>query len=588
MSLRNVLRGSITGLGLIVTTSLVPGQIGSAPLPAPKSVTDQLGVTNATAQDLLLPWTVGQAFEVKVYLDGAQRTLQLRPHDVRSPDFQLLVDDGNTLRQIPTPQSVTYRGNVAGDSTSEVAAALVDGQLEAAIHVTGATYYIEPANKVVPGLQNAAHFVYSAADMIGAPCGTPNTSIDNVVQPAGVKLLKSTAATVKVLKVCEIAIDATNRFYKINNSSTTNTQNAVTSMINAIDLIYSRDVEITYLVTTIIVRTTAVYTTNGASALLNQFQNRWNTQHSGVVRDIAHMFTGASSSGVAGISNLGTICRKNSAYGVTWYYSFGTRVSVAAHELGHSWSAQHCDGINPCNIMCSTVGRCSRNGTSFAPVSINRITQFKNSRNCLSNPIPPNPPLLLSINPNNVASHLSPTMSIFGSDLSMVTALTAGNIPITNFTVVDNTQIDFNLPDPFEINSHPIVATSAAGSSNPIFISVAGNHPSMLEVPVIHPRGTQLPYRAYTDRNWNVIYLFSASNAPSAFPGLVSLGIGNGFTDLTQLVLLPADSAGVAEVQLMMPNGIPPGSLYWQLVTFDPNNITTPLEVSNAAQSIVF
>jgi hypothetical protein len=61
------------------------------------------------------------------------------------------------------------------------------------------------------------------------------------------------------------------------------------------------------------------------------------------------------------------------------------RTSLSAHELGHNWQAQHCDSVNPCNIMCSGINSCQ--GTTggnlkFSPTEQNQIIAFRNAVTC--------------------------------------------------------------------------------------------------------------------------------------------------------------------------------------------------------------
>jgi hypothetical protein len=102
-------------------------------------------------------------------------------------------------------------------------------------------------------------------------------------------------------------------------------------------------------------------------------------------------------------------------------------------------------------------------------------------------------------------------------------------------------------------------------------------------------RGFPMPYRVHSDKAWFALLYVSSSNQPSSLPGVVDLKIGNGFTDLFLLSLLNADHRGVAEIQINVPGSIPISTTFHlQAITFDVNNFTLPLEVSNsqAAQVI--
>jgi hypothetical protein len=74
----------------------------------------------------------------------------------------------------------------------------------------------------------------------------------------------------------------------------------------------------------------------------------------------------------------------------------GNRQALSAHELGHNWSATHCDGNASCHIMCATLGGCSGIGggnLKFGPNASNQIIAYRNSVGCdTPAPLPLQPP----------------------------------------------------------------------------------------------------------------------------------------------------------------------------------------------------
>ena len=103
--------------------------------------------------------------------------------------------------------------------------------------------------------------------------------------------------------------------------------------------------------------------------------------------------TGRTISGsTIGIAYLSAICSFTQGYGLSQSRFSGnitSRVALTAHELGHNWASQHCDGNSPCRIMCSGLGGC--NGLSplaFGPFAINAILNHKATRTCLTNAVP--------------------------------------------------------------------------------------------------------------------------------------------------------------------------------------------------------
>jgi hypothetical protein len=169
--------------------------------------------------------------------------------------------------------------------------------------------------------------------------------------------------------------------------------------MNAVNLVYERDTFVTHEIGTILVRTTSAtdpYNTNDSSTLLSQFRNQWNSNHQTITRDTAHLFTGRAITGsVIGRAYLSVICDNilnGFGYGyseVTFTNIFARKVALVAHELGHNWSAEHCNQSpnvsSPCNIMCSSIDNCDGIGApQFGPGAINFVQTHAMSRGCLA------------------------------------------------------------------------------------------------------------------------------------------------------------------------------------------------------------
>ena len=108
------------------------------------------------------------------------------------------------------------------------------------------------------------------------------------------------------------------------------------------------------------------------------------------------------------------------------------------------------------------------------------------------------------------------------------------------------------------------------------------SHPSVVDVPFVHLQGGTEDYSVYTDANWGAALFLSTSNTPSALPGVVSFGIGNSFVDLAYVTSLMANAGGEAVLPITSPAGFGGGArLYWQVITYDVNSLSFPVEVSN-------
>jgi hypothetical protein len=386
-----------------LASALLQGQVAPSPVQAPPEVLAALRAWAGTAQDLALPRSSSTPFQVRVHVAGAERTLSLHPHDVRAPDFQLLVQDAAGVHPVAAPPSVTFRGSVSGMAGAEVAASLIDGQLFATVHTAeGEIWGIQPISEFIAALPRHIHVIYRGGDVSlpeGVRCGVAHGAIkhEGEVGPT-------------VLKIADIAIDADLAFYIRYGANVANVQNRVTTVMNSVNVIYVRDCEIQHRITTILVRTTNIYAFTGDLCnLLGQFGNYWAANHGAIVRDLAHLFTGEGTfSGVVGCAFVGVVCT-NSHYGVSKAYHGNLVVDtgLVAHEIGHNWNAPHCDASPPCYIMCSGLGGCAGNLTSFSAGEIAVIVAFKNTRGCLNDLPPASFTIASSCNPNvvmNVAS----------------------------------------------------------------------------------------------------------------------------------------------------------------------------------------
>ncbi|MEZ6234029.1 MAG: GC-type dockerin domain-anchored protein [Phycisphaerales bacterium] len=355
----------------------------------------RMGVTAYEIQSLAPSAGPGQAMSVGVTLGGQAVVLDLEPASYRTADFRLLVDTGGgNIVEVPAPAPQTVRGFVRGVDAEAAGAYASDGLTLTIVGLGGEVWGIQPLSTVVPGAPADLHVVHRLSDLVDAgwSCGTENHNHGEVGGNAGVG---AGSGGPDVLRLCEVAYDADFEFYQLNGSSVTNTMNDIENVHAQVNIIYERDVEVRKEITTIVVRSNAAdpYTTAVAGDLLGQFAFEWQVNQGAIQRDVAHLMTGRDVNGsTIGIAYLSGICSFGQGYGLSqsrFTGSFSARVALTAHEMGHNWSAQHCDGTNPCRIMCSGLGGCNGiSPLSFAPVSINQIVAFKNTRICLSNPVP--------------------------------------------------------------------------------------------------------------------------------------------------------------------------------------------------------
>ncbi|MEM8834438.1 MAG: M12 family metallo-peptidase [Planctomycetota bacterium] len=353
----------------------------------------------SVAQMTAMPELPERAFNTTLDLGDETLNLQIVPHSVRSPKFKVITELNGVYTEVEPEAERTVRGTIEGVPGAVLAGSLTTDGLRAIVYFEDddERLVIEPVRSVVPGRDRGTHFVYNASDVLdsGAICGTgvmlemprdeeiPADYASRLGLPCGGQICEAEIAL-------EIDGEYRNQYDGFGNMNTAQTLAQTSSIINGLNVQYERDVQITHVITSVIVRldaTTDPYTTNDAGALLNQFTNTWNSPpENAEPRDIAHMFTGRTLAGsTIGIAWLGQICDPASPGGLGYglvedFGGFNSQTDLSAHELGHNWSAVHCSCSNPAFTMNPSITNANR----FSQGTINQISAHRDSRGCLS------------------------------------------------------------------------------------------------------------------------------------------------------------------------------------------------------------
>lgn len=346
------------------------------------NVTRAIGLSQTEVQDLYIDGYLDSTIIVDVTIENVDYQLQLEPHSIRTQNYQVLEqqDDGSLIQGVPAPVR-TYRGTMVGAPGSIVAASIEDAGLYARIRVDGTDWWIQPIAQAVPSARATQHAIYHTdwvLDVQGT-CGT-----DSLANSVGNQDFGShgTPNTYGSIEIAELACDMDWEYYQDYGSSLA-VQNRINSVINAMNIQYEGQVDITHQIGTIIVRSSSndPYSSNNAGTLLNQVRSHWLNNQGGVQRDITQMFTGRNiDGGTIGIAWLSVICNTNNGYGVVqsdFSGNFACTTDLSAHELGHNWGSGHCScgnrTMNP-SITCAN---------EFSNGSRTSIVNHRNSRTCL-------------------------------------------------------------------------------------------------------------------------------------------------------------------------------------------------------------
>ena len=369
-----------------------------------QAVNDSFDIRTASVQTLGFAERSESSLTTAIVVDGNTWTLELQKYSVRSPDFEVWVQDASgRLTLVEPPPAQTYVGTVLELPGSEVRASYNDGEIEAVVYTSDGIFGIQPLTKAGIAAQIGDHAVYRNSDWVNRRGYTCATNVgqhvfDGLADLEEVPEDTPNAAWVD-FDLAQIALDADFEFYQLNGSNVNSTILDMENVINGLETIYENQLNITYEVSSVVVRTAEPdpYSSTAPSTLLGQLVTHWNASpQSAVQRDLLHLFTGKNLDGtVIGIAYVGAVCNRSWAYGLSqsrFTASMPSRVALSAHEIGHNWNAQHCNGCTACadccRIMCSGLGGCSGILTSFGCQEVSQMAAFRDTRTCLG-PAPP-------------------------------------------------------------------------------------------------------------------------------------------------------------------------------------------------------
>jgi len=369
---------NLTRLGLalaLVAFSSLPAQL---PTGLAAGMSAALGVRAFEIQDLRLPADQPDAFAVGIRFEGVDYPLVLRrTAKTRTEDFQVIeVGADGVERRLPVPPpSRVYRGVASGHVGIQVSASLEWGGLY--VTMTGADgvlCHVQPAVDLVPGLAPTLHVAYRPAPLPAGSCGVLDVGVHP--EPSG----SAHAALNGEVLLAEIAFDCDYEFFQFKGGSTAAVVADVERTLDAANVVFERDAELVHGITTIIVRTAEPdpYSGNDAGTILGtQFRGEWNSNQTGVRRDLAHFVTSRAMGNILGLAYVGVVCNASTAYALSRFgSSLGQNANVLTHELGHNWNCPHC--LDTCDVMCG----CGTAG-GFGPNDQAQIAAFVATRSCL-------------------------------------------------------------------------------------------------------------------------------------------------------------------------------------------------------------
>lgn len=368
------------------------------------------GIRNHELIELDFPKVIQDRVTLDIPIEGVMTSVNLFRYSLRAIDFELLVDDGLQLNLMdPTPHR-TYRGSVQDFPGSTVRASILRDGVVARIDLGEGrgVWWMQPIQSleeagVTPpaGSTDQTHVLMNGASgsfLDGYMCGNDLHDIGGPEGNSNGGLAGDEAGN----RLNSIATCADYEFFQRNSSNVGDTLDDMEVMINFYESIYEDDtsaggvnMNFEFAATIIHANSNDPYSETESSNILCEFRNEWNSgEETGIRRDMAQMFTGKNVGITIGIAWLGVVCNasgntcgSNNNIGYSMVESRYTsnylfRTSLGAHEIGHNYSAGHCDNDGDCEIMCSGNGGCVNNPNDFNGTSRSSILNYINSAPC--------------------------------------------------------------------------------------------------------------------------------------------------------------------------------------------------------------
>ena len=355
---------------------------------------------------------VKESGELALMHKGFPFHFHMQRRDLRSPRYRAeSTGEEGVRRQIHPGPVTTYRG------TAQVGPEIVQGRFtiagsrfEGVVFTPEDWHFIEPLQSFVPTAANDAFVVYKQSDIKpgqGWRCGVSHRLQYGRDRLAAQRAFKDTTTTYTV----EIATEADYEYVEYwGGAASANRE--IRAILNQVEGVYEPEVKLTVEIVFQHAWSSSndPYTTTDASELLDQFREHWNANFLDAEGyDLAHLWTGKqqltheNENGeeitLGGFAHIATVCGSRhryygyGAYGLSKRHDYSNeKLIIAAHEIGHNFSAGHPDELEPPVSSCADTLMQSRfnqyTRTSFCQFSRDEIRDHVSAYNSCLEAVP--------------------------------------------------------------------------------------------------------------------------------------------------------------------------------------------------------
>jgi len=278
--------------------------------------------------------------------------LEIVPRDLRSPRYRAEETGPGGVREIPFGGVNTFKGKVAGDSSSNVRLFIDGNKIEGYFFTGSDKFFVEPASHFSRSAQPGEVVIYQAEDILHPVSLSCETHVQQKIAAGRELAAAQMVPEVLAFRVIEIATDADFEYTSATGSSLTTNADIMNTM-NMVEGVYENELNITFQVVFQHTWTTGdPYTATNTDGLVRAFQGYWNTNYptTQIPRDTAHLWTAKSYASSQGYAFIDVICNHpESAYGMSGKLDWvPAKYEITAHEIGHNLGAVHAETAQNC------------------------------------------------------------------------------------------------------------------------------------------------------------------------------------------------------------------------------------------------
>jgi len=315
--------------------------------------------------------------------------LNLMPRDLRAGNYWAEDTSAGGIRRLEKSKVTTFKGNIAGETASEVRLTIDEGKIEGYFFTASEKFYIEPAQKFSRKAGTEDFVVFEEKDLLKTEGFLCHSDIGEKIERGKEMIASRDFATDQSLKVLELATEAD--FEYVNLLGGANAANReILSILNMAEGVFKNELNLTIQVTYQHSWSSPdSYYGVSTNSLLDSFRNYWNANHplAQYPRDAAHLFTGKAYALSQGYAMIGLVCRNPAgAYGLSGMINWAPgKFLITAHELGHNLGANHVDAAQSCENSLMNSALSGGTPLSFCAASRTDITNFVDlNGSCLS------------------------------------------------------------------------------------------------------------------------------------------------------------------------------------------------------------